>query len=85
MKVAGGIAVKKLESWLVALAGQRGSENARRPQEILESLGVSTKNTREMVEFAEGSDLDDIPDDARSLLLWLDRVREALDSGTESA
>ena len=84
LRIAGGVAIKKLESWLVALAGRRGSEQERRPEEILESLGVHEKNTREMVEFAEGSDLDDIPDDAESLLLWRDRVKKALDPTTDT-
>lgn len=85
LRIAGGVAIKKLESWLVALSGRKGSELERRPQEILEQLGVDEKNTGEMVAFAEAANLDDVPEDARSLRVWLDRVREALDRGTEPA
>lgn len=76
--IVGGIAIEKLESWLTALAGTHGSEDLRRPEEILARLGIEEKDTSAMVRFVEETGLGKIPDDARSIRRWLDRAREAL-------
>ena len=77
--VIGGIAIEKLESWLVAVAGMQGSEDLRRPEEKLAELGVGEKDTGAMVRFVEARGLGDIPADARSLRRWLERAKQALD------
>lgn len=83
-KIAGGMAIEKLESWLVALSGTKGSEKMRQShiEERLAELGVKEKNTADMVRLAAEADLERLPQDASSLRRWLDRAREALpDSG----
>lgn len=80
-KVIGGVAVKKIESWLVAISGTNGSEGIRRPEEILETLGMASKDTAAMAEFVRQRGLDAIPEDASSLNLWLSRARQALGEG----
>lgn len=77
--VIGGVAIEKLESWLVAVAGMQGSEDLRRPEEKLAELGVGEKDTGAMVRFVEERGLGDIPADARSLRRWLERAKQALD------
>jgi hypothetical protein len=76
--IVGGVAIEKLESWLVALAGDVRSEEARKPEERLHKLGIADKDTAAMVIFVETRGLAAIPDDARSLRRWLTRAREAL-------
>lgn len=77
--VIGGVAIEKLESWLVAIAGVHGSEDLRRPEQKLGVLGVGDKDTAAMVQLVEERGLGDVPADARSLLRWLARARQALD------
>lgn len=77
--IIGGVAIEKLESWLVAIAGVHGSEDLRRPEETLDDLGVGEKDTDAMVRFVEERGLGEIPADARSLLRWLARARQALE------
>jgi hypothetical protein len=77
LTIAGSVAIRRLESWILALEGRTGSEDARRPEEALESLQVH-QGTRYFVEVVESANLDAIPEDARSLRGWLDRAREAL-------
>jgi hypothetical protein len=76
--VIGGVAIEKLESWLVAVAGHARSEEMRRPEERLAELGVREKATEEMVRLVEERGLAGVPGDARSLRRWLDRARAAL-------
>jgi hypothetical protein len=77
--IAGGAAVRKLESWVVALLGEAGSEELTRPEEFLELRGIGDKDTRAMVEAVAGSEMDGIPEDAASLRGWLERARAALE------
>ncbi|WP_437630055.1 hypothetical protein [Sorangium sp. So ce854] len=76
--VVGGVAVEKLESWLVAVAGHHGSEGMRRPHETLAELGINEKDTAAMVRLVEENGLTNIPADARSLRRWIERARRAL-------
>lgn len=76
--IVGGVAIEKLESWLVALAGDFRSEETRKPEERLHKLGIADKDTAAMVTFVETRGLAAIPGDARSLRRWLARAREAL-------
>jgi hypothetical protein len=78
LAVIGGVAIEKLESWLVAVAGHHRSEEMRRPEEKLAELGLGEKDTKAMVQIIEDRGLASIPVDARSLHRWLDRAREAL-------
>lgn len=83
--VVGGVAIEKLESWLVAIAGTHGSEGHRRPEEVLAGLGIAEKDTAAMVRFVEETGIQDIPSDARSLRRWLDRAQRALGEPASSA
>jgi hypothetical protein len=76
--VVGGVAIEKLESWLVAVAGHHRSEEMRRPEEKLIEMGIGDKDTRAMVALVEERGLAGVPPDARSLRRWLDRARAAL-------
>jgi hypothetical protein len=76
--IIGGVSVEKLESWLVAIAGIRGSEAMTRPEEALNPLGIGDKDTEAMVRHVEERGLDGIAVDAVSLRLWLDRARSVL-------
>jgi hypothetical protein len=77
-EIVGGVAVERLESWLVALSGRTGSEAMRDAQvdEILAQLEVPPKDTRAMVALVDRTDLARIPDDAASLTRWMARARE---------
>ncbi len=73
--VIGGMAIEKLESWLLALAGISGSESERRPERVLEEKTGLKKETKLMVEFVQKHGLDNIPQDAKSLRNWLELAR----------
>lgn len=77
-EIVGGVVVKKLESWLVALLGRSGSETMRRPEEAVEQMKVSLKSTQDYVAVVRNADMDSLPKDAHSLRLWLERARAVL-------
>ena len=79
-EVIGGVAVPKLEGWILALRGARGTEqlSPRRAEEDLERLGVAVKDGEAMVQVVEEADLEAIPQDAASLTTWFDRARAVL-------
>lgn len=76
--LVGGVAIEKLESWLLAIAGVRHSETLRRPEERLAELGVPPKSTADMTSLVETNGIRQIPDDAHSLKRWLARAEQAL-------
>jgi len=78
--IVGGVAVERLESWLLALSGHIGSESNRRPEQSLSELGIGT--TAEMVAFVEAMGIERIPQDANSLRTWLDRASSVLGGST---
>jgi hypothetical protein len=79
--VIGGVAVPKLEGWILALLGVRGTE-ALSPKRAEQDLAVKSaarkKDGRAMVRIVEDADLARIPPDAASLHTWLDRARAVL-------
>jgi len=75
-RIIGGMAIEKLESWLLSMTGRSRSEDKRRPENELGSLGI--RNTGEMVDLVNSTDLSTIPRDAHSLRNWLERARQAL-------
>jgi hypothetical protein len=79
-EVIGGVAVPKLEGWILALLGVRGTEalSPSRAEKDLVAKGVAPKDGRAMVEKVEGADLAGIPPDAASLRTWLGRARDVL-------
>ena len=76
--IAGGLAVETLEAWLLALAGQVGSESHRHPEKQTELLGLPPKDSRAIVRHIESAALDRIPADALSLRRWIECARQAL-------
>ncbi len=76
--IIGAVAIEKLESWLVALAGIAGSEGMTRPEEVLSRRGIAEKDTEAMLNLVTDAALSRIPADAVSLRTWLDRARAVL-------
>ena len=76
--IIGGVAIKRLESWLVALLREDGSEDMSNPEEYLEACDVIPKNTESYVALINSADLDGVPGDAESLARRLDRARKLL-------
>jgi hypothetical protein len=68
--IGGGLAVESVEGWIRALRGERRSEGRRWPR--------LPEDTDAFVTLVEEADLHDLPGDAVSLRLWLDRVRAVL-------
>ncbi len=78
VRVAGGVAVEKIESWLLALLGERKTEGLSDPKAVLEHRGYDTCEAK--VGLIRERGLAAMPDDATSLRRWLDRARKALGS-----
>lgn len=80
--VIGGVAVPTLEAWILALQGERHTEDltTKRAALRLEERGVASKDGRAMVRVVEGADFDELPKDAASLIAWLARARSVLPS-----
>lgn len=80
LDVIGGVAIPTLEGWLLALMGERRTEelSPTRAEELLTERGTARKSSSAMAVSAESCDLDAIPDDAWSLRAWLDRARDVL-------
>ena len=76
--IIGGMAVEKIEAWILALSGETKSEKIRHPQKKFGDLDIKGKNTAQFVAAVKKADLDKIPKDALSLNLWLERARRLL-------
>lgn len=73
IRIVGGVAIHELEAWLLALLGERRSEEIRDPKRALdERHHVGTRDQK--VAVVEEANLDAIPEDARSLRTWLNRA-----------
>jgi hypothetical protein len=78
LRVIGGMAIEELEAWVLALSGERQSEQlADAKEHLANSRGIST--TAQMLCIVEAADLDRLPKDAGSLQRWLARARHALE------
>lgn len=79
LKIAGGVPIEMLESWLLALKGELRSEYERDPAGALEQRhGVVPKRTTDMVQLVLNTALLAVPADAQSLWRWLRKVATAL-------
>ncbi len=76
--IVDGIPVEMLESWLLALTGEKKSEDNPDPAGSLREKGVPEKKTTAMVQLAMNAKLSDIPDDAVSLRKWLRKLAQGL-------
>jgi hypothetical protein len=68
-----GLAVEMIEAWLLALLGERKSEELTDPKSRLRELG-KCQDCNERSASIENADLDTVPEDARSLRRFLSRV-----------
>ena len=78
LRVAGGVAIEALEGWLIAIAGEVGSESVRHPEKEMGRLGLVAKSAASYADHIEQNGLGRIAADAASLLRWVDRARDAL-------
>lgn len=78
--VIGGLAVRALEAWILALLGEHHSEDLGRDgvERALQRRGIPAKDTRSLVERAAAANLESLPTDATSLLRWLARAHDVL-------
>ncbi|MDI3283805.1 hypothetical protein [Polyangium sp. 15x6] len=77
-RIAGGVAIEEVESWVLSLLNHKDAERHGSAKEVLEERHhITTLDGKRAV--VASSDLARVREDARSLRLWLDRVREALD------
>lgn len=78
--VVGGLAIQRLESWVLATLGARSTESMKNAEvdRRLAAASVPPKDTVAMVQAVSTADLAAMPADARSLRGWLTRAREVL-------
>jgi hypothetical protein len=80
-RVAGGIAAQAIESWLLSLKNEKGAERHGDPKDVLrDKFGV--ESLADKVAIVVQADVDDVRQDARSLLQWLARVRAILETSS---
>ena len=79
VRIVGGLAVQCIEAWLLALAGERGTEDLHRARAKAQ-LEVRAPDTATKVAIIDVADLDTVPDDARSLHAWLADARAVFDA-----
>ncbi|HEY2027664.1 MAG TPA: hypothetical protein VGH20_00515 [Myxococcales bacterium] len=74
MKVAGGVAIEEIESWVLSCRGHAGAEGLR------DAKAAAAKDLfgKTLVEHLQDFNPDDLTADASSLRRWIDRVRKAL-------
>ncbi|MDC0722949.1 hypothetical protein [Nannocystis bainbridge] len=78
--VIGGSAVRMLEAWVLAIGGERRTEEMGREglETGFQRFQIPLKKTPALVDFVQKADLGRIPADAVSLTKWLARAREVL-------
>ena len=80
LRIVGGLAIERLESWLLSLDGQHGAEDLPHPEQQLPGH-VPVKDTVAYVAIVERAGLDRLPADAHSLRTWIERAKAALGAG----
>ncbi len=78
--IVGEMAIERLESWVLAVAGQRKSESLpdAKVDTLLLAQGVKAKDTEAMTSLIHKYRLVQIPDDAVSLRSWLNKIDKLL-------
>jgi len=78
-QLVGGLAIRMLESWVLAASGVRGTEAMGK--DTLEAkfrdhfgLALKDKSTEALVTCLERADVSNLPDDATSLRDWLEQL-----------
>ncbi|MFT3769200.1 MAG: hypothetical protein QM820_27490 [Minicystis sp.] len=79
-EIIGGVAKPTVEGWILALLGERGTEqlSPKRAAQVLAEKGVPAKDGAAMVRAVEDADLAKLPDDATSLAAWIARAEAVL-------
>lgn len=80
LRVIGGVAIPKLEGWILALLGEKGTEelSPSGAEAALVKREVARKDGMAMADVVASAELDKIPPDARSLRSWLSRAQAVL-------
>jgi hypothetical protein len=68
-KIAGGMAVEMIESWVASLQGRKGAESLADPSTLLADKSLAGKRA-----VVDSADLARLPPDAHSLRRWRDAV-----------
>ena len=84
LALAGGVAINEIEAWLFALEGRHGSEAITNPDAAFTATHPGQDHLDAKVAIVEAADLGRIPEDARSLHLWLSRARAVLSTASTS-
>jgi len=74
-RVAGGVAIRDIEAWVLACRGTIDSQSVRDTKAALKTEHC-IEHLEQKSEVFRGSDLNSLPADARSLAVWIDRVRD---------
>ncbi len=77
LRVIGGVAIEESEAWILALLGDRRSEEHADAKKHLEQTH-SLSGCEQKVLAVKEADLNALPDDAASLRMWLRRAGEVL-------
>lgn len=80
VQVIGGLARPALEGWILALLGERNTDEMSRARanERLASSKTQAKNAETYVAVIESASLDDLPPGCESLGSWLAQARKVL-------
>lgn len=80
LEVIGGVAIPTLEGWILALLGEKGTEelSPSGAEAALVKSEVARKDGIAMADVVASAELDKIPPDARSLRSWLSRAQAVL-------
>jgi hypothetical protein len=78
VRVAGGIAIEAIESWILSLCGANDAETMADPKgELVRRHGAETLD--EKVELALSADMTRVSAHARSLTTWIERAKALVD------
>lgn len=83
LHLVAGLAIERLEAWMLALDGASRAEDHRHPERALAQRGHGVKDTERWVSLIEAADLSRLPPDARSMQAWLEQARAALAGAAE--
>jgi hypothetical protein len=79
LRIAGCAAAQQIEAWILGLLKEAGSEKHKDSKTALASrYGIVSRQQK--VAAVAAADVGQIPGDAHSLLLWIDRARQAFGS-----
>jgi hypothetical protein len=77
LRIVGGTANEELEAWLLAMLGTRRSESFTDAKtKLAEMHGPTTREQK--CELVAKANLDELPEDCRSLRRWLERAKAGL-------